>query len=64
LRPRGNSEIDVPIQEIPDPQVNLGLEKRQKMIITVFERAKEERTKGNTAIADRLEQKAHDLMRE
>ncbi len=64
LRPMGNSEIDVPIQEIPDPQLDLRLEKRQKMIVTVFERAKEERTKGNTAIADRLEQKAHDLMRE
>jgi hypothetical protein len=64
LHPMGNPEIDVPIQEVLDPQLNLEIEKRQKMIVTVFERAKEERTKGNNDIANRLEQKAHDFMRD
>jgi hypothetical protein len=64
LRPMDNPEVDVPIQEIPEPQLDLELEKRQNMVDTVFSRAEEERAKGNIAIADRLEQKAHDLMRD
>jgi hypothetical protein len=63
-RPRGNSEIDVPIDMLKDLHLEHEVDQHQQKINKTFAEAKRERLKGNDARADRLEQKAHDLMRD
>lgn len=63
LNPRGNSEVDVPINEERSAELMHEADKHRRRIDRVFTRAEEERAKGNDSLADRLEQKAHDLMR-
>jgi hypothetical protein len=64
LRPRGNSEIDVPIEDPSDTDLEHEVEQHQKKIERVFAEAEKWREQGDDDRADRIEQKAHDLMRD
>jgi hypothetical protein len=63
LHPRGNAEVDIPINKARSVESIRESDKNQRRVDRVFTRAEEERAKGNNSLADRLEQEAHDLMR-
>ncbi len=63
LRPKINGEVDNPIKDVMNAKLIREAEKHQKKVDKVFERAEKARSKGDHALADRLEQEAHDLMR-
>jgi hypothetical protein len=63
-RPNGNSEIDVLIEDPSDADLEREVEQHRKKIERVFAEAEKWREQGDDDRADRIEQKAHDLMRD
>jgi hypothetical protein len=63
-RPWGNSEVDVPVEDPSDADLDREVEQHRKKIERVFAEAERWREQGDDDRADRIEQKAHDLMRD